>query len=181
MLSGPSVSNQCETTASPGVRAGARTMVKRVRARPRTSNEGGQALVEFALLLPILLILVTGLITCAIAFNNYLELTDAVNVGARLLAISRGNTTDPCNTTAQAVYNAAPLLKSASITFTFVLNGTQYPGASCSSSSTTTGAAGNLVQGSAAQVTATYPFTLTVYGVTASSGTMTAQTTEIIQ
>ena len=43
------------------------------------------------------------------------------------------------------------------------------------------GGSGNLVQGSAAQVTATYPYTLSVYGVTASSGTMTAQTTEIIQ
>ena len=43
------------TAASPGVRVGTRSLGKRVRARPRTSNEGGQALVEFALLLPILL------------------------------------------------------------------------------------------------------------------------------
>ena len=169
------------TAASPGVRVGTRSLGRRVRARPRTSNEGGQALLEFALVLPILLLLVTGIITFGIAFHNYLELTDAVNVGARLLAISRGQTTDPCATTVTAVENAAPLLTSANITFSFVLNGTSYPGASCSCSTTTTGPCANLVQGASAQVTATYPYTLSFFGTRASSGTMTAQTTELMQ
>jgi Flp pilus assembly protein TadG len=137
---------------------------------------------------------VTGIFTLAIALHDYLELTDAVSIGARRLAISRGQTTDPCATTATAVDQASPFLKSASITFTFVLNcnasspcggsnGTTYSGASCSSSSTTTGAAGNLVQGSAAQITATYPCTLSVYGSAnlLPNCTMTAQMTELVQ
>jgi Flp pilus assembly protein TadG len=169
------------TAASPGVRVGIRSLGKRVRARSRTSNEGGQALLEFALVLPILLLLVTGMITFGIAFHDYLELTDAVNVGSRLLAISRGQTTDPCATTATAVENAAPLLTASKITFTFVLNGTTYSGASCSCSTTTTGPCANLVQGATAQVTATYPYTLSFFGTGASSGTMTAQTTELMQ
>ncbi|MGO8731502.1 MAG: TadE/TadG family type IV pilus assembly protein [Terriglobia bacterium] len=173
MLSCLSVSNPWET-ATKGIDI-------RTEQCPRTSSEGGLELVEFALLLPILLTLVTGMLTCAMAFQNYMELTDAVGVGARALAISRGNTTDPCNTTAQAVYNAAPTLKSTSITLTFSLNGTPYSGATCSSTSTTTGAAGNLVQGASAQVTATYPYSLSIYGIKASSGNLTAQTTEIVQ
>jgi Flp pilus assembly protein TadG len=169
------------TAASPGVRGGTRPLGKRVRARPRTNNEGGQTLLEFALVLPILLLLVTGIITFAITFNNYIALTDAVNVGSRLLAISRGQTTDPCATTATAVENAAPLLTPAKITFTFVLNGTTYSGASCSCPTTTTGPCANVGQGETAQVTATYPYTLSIFGASASSGTMTAQTTELIQ
>ena len=170
------------TAASPGERVGTRFLGKRVRTRLRTRNEGGQALVEFALVLPILLLLLTGMMMFGIALHDYLELTNAVSIGARLLAISRGQTTDPCATTATAIYQAAPLLKPASLTLTFVLNGTTYPGASCISSTTTTGAAGNLLQGTAARVTATYPCNLRVYGVNyAPSCTMTAQTTELVQ
>ena len=170
------------TAASPGVRVGTRSLGKRVRARLRTSNEGGQALVEFALVLPILMLIVTGMMTFGIALHNYLELTNAVSIGARLLAISRGQTTDPCATTATAVYNAAPFLKPASLTFTFVLNGTTYSGASCSSPSTTTGAAGNLVQG--ADRPGNGHLSLQPLGLRsqlAPSCTMTAQTTELIQ
>jgi Flp pilus assembly protein TadG len=164
------------------VRVGTRSLGKRVRARLRTSNEGGQALVEFALCLPILMLILTGMITFGIALHDYLELTNAVSIGARLLAISRGQTTDPCATVATAVYHAAPLLKPASLTFSLVLNGTTYPGTSCLSSSTTTGAAGNLLQGADAQLTVTYPCNLKVFGYNyAPSCIMTARTTELMQ
>ena len=170
------------TAASPGLRVGARFLGKPVRARLRTSDEGAQALVEFAVCLPILMLIVTAIFTFGIALHNYLELTDAVSIGARLLAISRGQTTDPCATTATAVQNAAQILNTANITYKFVLNGTTYSGASCSSSSTTTGAAGNLAQGSTAQVTATYPCSLWVYGANlVPSCTLTAQTAELVQ
>jgi len=159
----------------------ARSLAKSVRARLRASGEGGQTLLEFALCMPILLLIVTGIMTFGIALNNYVELTSAVNIGARRLAISRGQTTDPCATTAAVVYQAS-LLNSANLNFTFVLNGVTYSGATCSSTSITQGAAGNMVQGSAAQVRATYPCTLSIYGVNyAPSCTMTAQTTELIQ
>ena len=157
--------------------------VERVRARLRTSEQTGSSLVEFVLVLPILFALVTGICAFGLALNNYLMLTDGVAIGARLLAVSRGQTTDPCATTATAVSNASPLLYPSNISFTFVLNGTPYTGASCSSSSTTTGAAGNLVQGQPAQVTATYPCSLAVYGVNMGSGSCSvmAQTTELVQ
>jgi len=169
------------TAVLPGVRTGTRSLDK--LARLRTSGGGGQALLEFALCPPMLLLIVTGIMTFGIALNSYIELTGAVSIGARLLAVSRGQTTDPCATTATAVYNAAPFLTPTSnMKFTFVLNGTKYSGASCSSTSTTTGAAGNLVQGQPAQVTATYPCNVSVYGFNfAPTCTMTAQTTELVQ
>jgi Flp pilus assembly protein TadG len=145
-------------------------------------KEQGQAMVEVALVLPILLLVLTGIFALGLAFNNYLILTEATNVGARALAISRGSTTDPCATTSSAVIAAAPLLVAANLTFTFGLNGTTYSGTSCSSGSTTTGAAANLVQGGNALVTVTYPCSLAVYGANyAPSCVLQAQITELIQ
>ena len=149
---------------------------------PFVHADDGQSLVEFALCLPILLVIVTGVLSFGIAINNFLLLTDGTNVAARQLAISRGNTTDPCALTSTALTTAAPTLKAASFSLTLVLNGTTYTGNSCSSASTSTGAAGNMVQGTTAKVTATYPCSLTLYGVSiASSCTLAAQTAELVQ
>ena len=165
-------------TAPPRIRSSG----KRARGRLRTGREGGQSLVEFALCLPLLLLVVTGIFTFSFALNNYLTLTNAVGIGGQLLAVSRGQTTDPCNTAASAIYGASPLLSQTAFTFSFVLNGNSYSGASCSSGSTTTGAAGNLVQGANAQVTATYPCNLMVYGVNyLPSCKLTSQVTEVVQ
>jgi Flp pilus assembly protein TadG len=150
-------------------------------------SEKGGALVEFALVLPVLLLVVTGITTFGLALNNYMQLTQAVGIGGQALSVSRGNTTDPCNVVSSAVYAAAPYLVSTSITFTTKIytsssSSTSYSGASCSSSSTTTGAAGNLTQGQAAVVTATYPCSLVVFGANyASTCSLNAQVTEIIQ
>jgi Flp pilus assembly protein TadG len=162
------------------------TLVERARAaicghRWLRRDEGG-ALVEFAIVLPIMLLMLTGISTFGIAINNYMVLTEGTGVGARILAISRGQTLDPCNTTVSAVESAAPNLNPANLRFTYVLNGVSYSGTSCSSSSTSTGAAGNLVQGKNAEVTVTYPCSLAVYGYNyATSCTLQAQTTELVQ
>jgi len=49
------------TAVLPGVRTGTRSLDK--LARLRTSGGGGQALLEFALCLPMLLLIVTGIMT----------------------------------------------------------------------------------------------------------------------
>lgn len=152
-----------------------------VRAR-LSRKEKGQSLVEFALVLPVLLLVVTGITTFGLLINNYLALTDAVSTGARLLAINRGQTTDPCAITATAIENAAPYLTPANLTFTITLNGATVGGSSCSSTSVSTGAAADMVAGAPAIVRVTYPCNVTVYGTTyLPTCTLTAQTTEIIQ
>jgi Flp pilus assembly protein TadG len=165
-------------------------------ARPRAkgirrcaAEERGSALVEMAVTLPILLLLVTGLATFGIAFGNYLSLTDAVGIAGRQLAISRGNTTNPCSLAAASVQAALPAgMVAGNLRFSFALNGVQYgpytgvSGSTCSSTSNTTGAAGNLVQGQNAQITVSYPCNLTVYGANyAPNCNLTTQVTELVQ
>jgi len=144
--------------------------------------EDGQSIIEFALCLPALLLIVTGIFTFGIALNNYLILTNATSVAARQLSISRLQTTDPCALTSAAVFAAAPTLKQANLTFAYMLNGTPYSGTTCSSGSTTSGAAANLVQGKSVQLTVSYPCSLAVYQHTyVPSCTLQAQLTEAVE
>ena len=54
-------------------------------------NEKGASAVEFALILPILVILVFGIFEFGIAFNNYITITHAAREGARLAAVDLNN------------------------------------------------------------------------------------------
>jgi Flp pilus assembly protein TadG len=147
-----------------------------------SDGEAGQSLIEFALCLPPLFLLMTGIFAFGIAIGNYVTLTNGTSEAAMQLGISRGQTLDPCAIVSAAVYAAAPSLKQSSLTFAYVLNGTPYSGTTCSSVSTTTGAAGNLVQGKTAQVTVTYPCTLKLYNANNFPNcVLTAKTTELVQ
>lgn len=146
-------------------------------------GEDGQSMIEFALCLPPLLILMTGMFAFGIAIANYIQLTNATSSAAMALALGRGNNTlDPCALASGAVISAAPMLKSASMTFSYSLNGTAYSGTTCSSSSTTTGAAGNLVQGQSATLTVTYPCSLAIFKANNfPSCLLTAKSSELVQ
>jgi Flp pilus assembly protein TadG len=152
------------------------------RRAPFASGDDGQSMIEFALCLPPLLLIVTGIFTFGIALNNYLILTNATSAATRQLSISRLQTTDPCALTSGAVIAAAPTLKQANLTFAYILNGTPYTGTSCSSGSTTTGASANLVQGGYVQVTVSYPCSLVVYQHTyLTSCMLQSQLTEAVE
>ena len=152
------------------------------RACLRARDEEGQALLEFAYVVPVLLTLVMGIVVFGSALNNYLVLTDATAVGARILSISRGQTTDPCSTASAAVIAAAPNLTSSKLTFAYTFNGVAFSGTTCNSASTTTGAAGDLVQGQSESVTVTYPCTLAVYANNwAPTCTLQSKLTEQVQ
>ncbi len=154
----------------------------RARLQALQKELQGQSIVEFALTLPILLLVVTGITTFGVAITNYIQLTEATNVGGRALAISRNQVVDPCATAASAVQNSAPSLKSASLTYSFVLNGASFNGSTCNSPNVNSGAAGDLVQGQSATITVTYPCVLNVYGVNyAPNCILTAKTTELVQ
>lgn len=53
------------------------------RARRLTRDEGAQSLVEFALLLPILMYVLMGIIQFGLIFNAYVTMANAVREGAR--------------------------------------------------------------------------------------------------
>ena len=143
----------------------------------------GSALVEFALILPMMLLLTTGILIFGVAMNNYLQLTNAVSIGARTLAVTAQVTLDPCAVASSAVIAAAPGLNPANLTFSYTLNGANYSGLSCSSGSVSSGAAAMLSSGSTATVTATYPLNLSVFGqaYSASNAVLQATTTELVQ
>jgi Flp pilus assembly protein TadG len=151
-----------------------------VRARFLANNEEGQALIEFALVLPILMMILTGVFTFGITLNNYLALTNAVGIGGELLSVSRGQTADPCATVVTAIQSAAPRLNWATTpapTYSIKLTpqggaATSY-GASCSSATLSTL--------ETARITVTYPCTLSLYNFIAPNCTLAAQVTELVQ
>jgi Flp pilus assembly protein TadG len=158
-------------------------------------DERGQALLEFAYLLPILLILLLGMIAFGITMNNYLEMTNGVTGGAQALAVSRGQTLNPCTTVSSPVFAATPNLTQGNLMFTITIgpapggSGSSFTLASntanptCGAANTSSAPASDLTQGAMATVKVTYPCNLKVFGVNfAPSGcTLTAQTAESIQ
>ena len=52
-------------------------------------GEGGQTMTEFAVVLPVLCLVLFAVAQFGILFNNYVTLTDAVRTGARKAAVSR--------------------------------------------------------------------------------------------
>lgn len=150
----------------------AQTSLGRVCRAGRRRERGG-TLIEFTLVMPILLLVMTGMASFGFALHNDLVLTNAVNLGSQLLAFSRGQTTDPCATAYAAITAAAPSLTSG-ISVTYVINGTTYTTNTCSAG------AAQMVQGANAQITASYPCNLAVLGETFSCKLQT-QVTEFIQ
>src|SRR5439155_369209 len=74
----------------------------------RQSNRGerGQAMVEFAIVLPIFCMLLFAIAQLGIVWNNYIQLTDAVRAGARKAAVSR-TASNPNQATIDAVKTSA--------------------------------------------------------------------------
>jgi Flp pilus assembly protein TadG len=167
-----------QAAPSPGVRGEARPRKK--QALTRAGDEQGQALLEFAVVLPVLLTLLLGMVVFGLTLHNYMVLTNATNLGAQRVSMSRGQTTDPCQTTVQTVYAAAPSLVQANLKFTIVLNGTlvanNVAAPSCS------GGQQYLVESQTAQVMVTYPCNLRFFIFNpAPNCILSAQTTEIVQ
>lgn len=68
-------------------------------------NEKGAAAVEFALLLPILMMIIIGILTFGIIFNSYLQITHAAREGVRwaVLGSSHGEITSKAKNSAPGI------------------------------------------------------------------------------
>ena len=122
-------------------------------------NEDGQALVEFALVAPMLLLLLFGIIQFGIAFMNNVALTDAVRAGARKAAVSR-SAADPTQATKSAVLGAADDLNQSKVSITVT---------------------SDWVSGDNVTVTATYPYQINLLGIVVASGNLHSSTTERVE
>jgi Flp pilus assembly protein TadG len=121
----------------------------------RQSRERGQALVEFALVLPILMTLILGIIQFGIVFHDYLALTDAVRSGARQAAV-----THDAGAATNAVTSSAAELKASDLQV---------------------GVSSSWAPGSDVTVTATYPYDISVLGIVVKSGRLSAATTARVE
>jgi Flp pilus assembly protein TadG len=130
-------------------------------------SEEGQAMVEFALVIPLLLLLIFGIIQFGILFNNYLALTDAVRAGARQAAVSR-TLPDPVAVTKTRVERSAAGLKASSMVITV------------DPYDPTDGSA-TWAQGGDVTVKATYPYAINLFGFVVMSGTIESVTTERVE
>lgn len=124
-------------------------------------NERGQTMVEFALVLPVLVVLVLAIAQFGVAFNNYLALTDAARAAARQGAVARTQV-NPATACQNAGYAAGTDLKGPGTIFLL----------SCSSPWTV---------GSDVTVTASYPYTIKLLNWAVVSGRMNTTMKERVE
>ena len=127
--------------------------MKTNRRRIQLRSQKGQSLTEFALALPVFVLLLFAVIQFGIVFNNYVTLTDATRAGARKAAV-------PTSTVVTAVRNSATDLKQSDLSVT--VTSTWQPGADV-------------------QVTATYPYRIRLLGLPLKSGNLSSTTTERVE
>jgi Flp pilus assembly protein TadG len=122
-------------------------------------SQRGQSLTEFALALPILVLLLFAVIQFGIVFNNYVTLTDATRAGARKGTVGR-QVTNPQSSVINAVRSSATDLKQSDLSIT--VTSTWKPGADVT-------------------VTATYPYSIRLLGLPVKSGRLSSTTTERVE
>ena len=123
------------------------------------NDEKGQALTEFALVLPLLMAVLLAIVQFGIAFSHYLSLTDAVRAGARTAAVSRYES-NPAAAAKDAVRAAADGLDASRLDVD-VSSAWQ--------------------SGSKVTVSATYPYELDIFGIVVKSGSLKSKTTERVE
>ena len=114
---------------------------------------------EFALVLPLLALLLFGVIQFGIVFNNYIQLTDAVRAGARKGAVGR-HQQNPVGVVTQAVRDASTSLKQSDLNVSVT---------------------SSWQQGEDVTVSASYPYSINLLGVVIKSGRMTSTTKERVE
>ena len=123
-------------------------------------SDRGQTMVEFALIMPVLCMVLFAIIQFGILFNDYLSLTDATRVGARKAAVSR-TAANPVLVTEAAVEAAAPDLADGDLDINVTATA--------------------WAPGGEVTVTASYPYDVNVLGMVVASGRLTSSITERIE
>lgn len=98
----------------------ARLPLARVEMMRATSGAAG---VEFALVVPLLLLVLLGTFVFGITLNNYIMVTNAAQTGTFQLTVSRGGST-PYTDTVNAITSSAPGLIKEQLTISLTVNGT---------------------------------------------------------
>ena len=134
-------------------------------------------MVEFALVLPVLLLILTGILQFGLLFNKYITLTDAVRAGARAASVDRG-LSDPCDPAVTSTVNSAldVNLQSSQVTVT--------PGSinsTCGAGNYPSRSGGSFTQGDSVTVSATITYNLQIFGFPLIPVHLTAHATDSIE
>ena len=125
----------------------------------RFRRERGQTMVEFAIIVPILLLVLLAILQFGIVFHNYITVTDAARAGARQAAVGRGMA-DPVGAATTRVRNSAVNLNQSKLGVNVT---------------------GTWTQGSDVTVTVTYPYSVSILGLVVKSGTLSTKTVERVE
>jgi Flp pilus assembly protein TadG len=164
----------------------ARSIAERLSAFLHTGDKG-QALVETALVVPLLVMMLTGIFSVGMAMWNEVTLATGVGTAAQYLGIE-GNATgtqmtslaDPCQGAFSQLVGAATSLNPANITMQYTLNGanigpfTGTAANTCVSQATAFAAGGNVT------VVASYPCPIGVLGMSIKTWTVNAVASHFI-
>jgi Flp pilus assembly protein TadG len=129
------------------------------RRRPTLRDERGQTMVEFALVIPILCVVLFAVIQFGVLYNDYVTLTDATRVGARKAATSR-HEADPVGVTVAKVESSASGLDLAKLDVSVT---------------------GTWEHGEDVTVAAKYPYEIDLLGFVVASGDLESETTERVE
>lgn len=132
-----------------------------IPARSRRSSEDGQTAVEFALVLPILAVLLVAIVEFGVTFHDYVTVTDASRVAARKAAVSRF-LNDGGAAAEAAGLNAAASLNGDGLDVACTADDWEEPGTDVS-------------------CTVTYPYSIDVLGWVVADGNLTSETTERLE
>ena len=136
-------------------------MTQTTRKRDKKRGQRGQTMVEFAIVLPIFLLLLLGIAQGGIAFNNYIQLTDATRAGARYGApLACSGTCDRSALVTSKVKASAANLDANQVGVT--ITSTWQPGTDL-------------------RVCASYPFDINLIGLVVQNGNLNSCTTERVE
>jgi Flp pilus assembly protein TadG len=150
--------------------------------------------VEFAVVVPLLLLVLTGIFSFGIIFNQYEVLTNATNSAARYFAASRdasktsgANTMAPsgdaCAYVATVVNGDSPNLTATSLKYKIVYTvaATKAPSTLANSTNAPSCSSLSMTGGDTVTVTVTYPVSTALFGWATQNYTLSASSTELVQ
>jgi Flp pilus assembly protein TadG len=125
-------------------------------------DQKGQTMTEFALVLPIIALLLFAVIQCGIAFNNYLTVTDAARAAARKGAVSMYGGGSPSSAASAAARASAQNLDQSKF-------------------QVSVSASPSWEKGADVIVTTSYPYEISLLGLVVKSGNVSSTTRERIE
>jgi Flp pilus assembly protein TadG len=142
-----------------------RALTETLRQAMKMRDVSGTALIEFAFVMPLLMMMLVGMFMFGLTIHDYISVTGAAEAGMLQLTVSRGSTT-PWTTTKNVIYAAAPTLLQTSLTISMTVNGTVCTtGATDAVKDTACTTALSTAAGLPASVTVRYPCKLKVLKV----------------